>query len=147
VTSEPKFFTLEEAEGLIPWLTVKLNAILDSKDAIEELVSEYQEFAKMIEVTSEEGFQFLLGNNVRASKQFHQACLNFYQELGEVMESGVIVKDLDQGLIDFKHKFGEREILLCWKLGEKNIQHWHENDGDVEDRKPLMNLDRMYEKE
>lgn len=144
--TDTKLFTMEEAEKLVPWLTVKLNAILDHKEAIEELVAEYQEFAKMIEVTSEEGFQFLLSNNVKASKQFHQACLNFYQELSEVLNSGVIVKDLDQCLIDFRHKFGEREILLCWKLGEKEIGHWHEIDGDVEDRKPIVNLDKIYKK-
>ena len=70
MNDDKKFFTIEEAEKMIPWLTRALKKVLDRKTAIEYLVAEHQEFAKMIEVTSDEGFQFVLSNNVNASRVF-----------------------------------------------------------------------------
>jgi len=144
VNDEQKFFTIEEAEKLIPWLSRALRKVLDRKTAIEYLVADHQEFAKMIEVTSDEGFQFVLSNNVNASKVFHRSCLQFYESLQEVLNKGIIVKDLDQGLIDFPYKFQGRQIFLCWKLGEKGILYWHEMDAGFQGRQLILNLDRLY---
>lgn len=146
MNDDKKFFTIEEAEKLIPWLTRALKKVLDRKTAIEYLVAEHQEFAKMIEVTSDEGFQFVLSNNVNASRVFHKSCLQFYEALQEVLKKGIIVKDLDQGLIDFPYKFQGRQILLCWKLGEKGILYWHEIDSGFQGRQLILNLDRLYSK-
>jgi len=40
-------------------------------------------------------------------------------------QSGVLVKDLDKGLVDFPTLFRGEEVYLCWKLDEKSIQFWH----------------------
>ena len=45
--------------------------------------------------------------------------------LGEIDSIGVQVKDLDIGLLDFPCEVDGQTILLCWKLGEKSITHWH----------------------
>ena len=146
MNEEKRFFTLEEAEKMLPWVNLRLRKVLERKQAIEYLVSEHREFSKMIEVTSDEGFQFLLHNNVGASKTFHRACLQFYDLLQEVLDKGVIVKDLDQGLIDFPHRFQGREIHLCWKLGEKGLLYWHETNAGFQGRQLIVNLDRVFRK-
>lgn len=50
---------------------------------------------------------------------------------------GVVVKDLDLGLIDFPAMRVGRPVYLCWKPGEAKIAHWHGTDESFVDRKPL----------
>jgi len=50
---------------------------------------------------------------------------------------GAIVKDLDDGLIDFPAQRDGEEILLCWRLGEPEVAHWHGLEEGFAGRKPL----------
>jgi hypothetical protein len=57
--------------------------------------------------------------------------------IARIHEHGVLIKDLDQGLIDFYSLAGDRLIFLCWKLGEPEVAHWHPISGGYADRQPL----------
>ena len=50
---------------------------------------------------------------------------------------GVLIKDLDIGLIDFLTLYGGREVCLCWKLGEDGIQFWHGPEEGFRGRKAI----------
>jgi len=57
--------------------------------------------------------------------------------LAEIEATGVQVKDLDIGLLDFPCKVEGEILLLCWKLGELTITHWHGTDEGLSGRKPI----------
>lgn len=57
--------------------------------------------------------------------------------IGELHERGVLVKDLDRGLVDFYALSGDRLIFLCWHLGEAELTHWHTLEGGYSTRQPL----------
>jgi len=61
--------------------------------------------------------------------------------MGEVLDQigrlGVIVKDADEGLLDFPHLREDREVFLCWKKGEKEVKFWHELNAGYKGRQPL----------
>jgi hypothetical protein len=57
--------------------------------------------------------------------------------LAEIDEIGVLVKDLEQGLLDFPSMMDGKPVLLCWKLGEPTIAHWHTEEEGFAGRKPL----------
>ena len=58
--------------------------------------------------------------------------------LREVAEFGIEVKDLDNGLIDFRAQRGGEEVYLCWRLGEGDrIDWWHPIEGGFAARRPL----------
>ena len=57
--------------------------------------------------------------------------------LAEIDSIGVLVKDLDIGLLDFPCQVDGQTILLCWKLGEKAITHWHGVQEGFAGRKPI----------
>jgi hypothetical protein len=78
---DEKRFTIEEAEKVLPWLSRTLKRALKHKNAIEQLVNKREEFSKMIEVTGDEGFQFVVNTNVKASMLFHAHCLEFYDQI------------------------------------------------------------------
>jgi hypothetical protein len=50
---------------------------------------------------------------------------------------GCVLKDLDQGLVDFLARRGPEEVFLCWRLGEAQIQYWHGLQEGFAGRKPL----------
>lgn len=62
------------------------------------------------------------------------------EAIAEVDELGGQVKDLDEGLVDWLARSGEREVWLCWRFGENVIGHWHEFDAGAQSRKPVSDL-------
>jgi hypothetical protein len=50
---------------------------------------------------------------------------------------GVLVKDLDRGLVDFPALHEGEEVLLCWQVGEEEVAYWHGVDEGFAGRKPL----------
>lgn len=58
----------------------------------------------------------------------------FQQELDRL---GIQLKDRRLGLVDFPSEMNGRRILLCWRLGEPEVQFWHEVDGGYAGRQPL----------
>ena len=62
--------------------------------------------------------------------------------LEHVEETGALVKDLDIGLIDFMARFEERDVCLCWKLGETGIHFWHGAEEGFGGRKPIDDVFR-----
>ena len=57
--------------------------------------------------------------------------------LKTIHAKGCLVKDLDRGLVDFYSLAGDRLIFLCWRLGEKEVSHWHSLEGGFDARQPL----------
>ena len=55
----------------------------------------------------------------------------------ELQSLGVLVKDLDEGLVDFPARLDDQEVLLCWRLGEPEVAFWHGFDEGFAGRKPL----------
>ena len=55
----------------------------------------------------------------------------------ELQELGLLVKDLDEGLVDFPALSGDEEVLLCWQLGEDEVAYWHTVDDGFAGRKHL----------
>ena len=62
------------------------------------------------------------------------------KQVSELIEAGVLIKDVDRGLIDWYAKKGKRDIFLCWKIGDEKIQYWHEVEDGFSGRKPISQL-------
>jgi hypothetical protein len=59
------------------------------------------------------------------------------ESISEIDSIGVQVKDLDSGLLDFPFRLDEEIVLLCWRLGETAIEHWHTVDAGFKGRQPV----------
>jgi hypothetical protein len=59
-----------------------------------------------------------------------------------IQSRGVVIKDLDRGLIDFYSLMGDRLIFLCWHLGESEVSYWHTIEGGYAGRQPLHRSER-----
>jgi hypothetical protein len=61
--------------------------------------------------------------------------LDGYQR--ELEQLGIQLKDRRLGLVDFPSEMSGRTVLLCWRLGEPEVQYWHEVDAGYAGRQPL----------
>jgi hypothetical protein len=79
--------------------------------------------------------------SIQSDERVEPAYFSLVQELhaflGEIGASGVRVKDLKRGLLEFPARRGGRPVLLSWEVGEPSIGYWHEVDGDLEGRRPI----------
>lgn len=59
------------------------------------------------------------------------------EALEELEEQGIVLRDVDRGLIDFPALHTGREVLLCWQLGEDDLEWWHFPEDGFAGRRPL----------
>jgi hypothetical protein len=59
------------------------------------------------------------------------------ERLAEIEQLGGEIKDLDTGLVDFPARRHDQDILLCWKLGERQVGYWHTLESGFRGRRPL----------
>ena len=59
------------------------------------------------------------------------------EQLAEIQRLGGEVKDLETGLVDFLARRKDEDILLCWKLGERNVEYWHAVDAGFRGRRRI----------
>lgn len=128
-------FTLEEAQALVPVLESLLRRAMEGKKVIEAFETELEEVRRRIFMAG--GLLLNAPELARRKANRDKAVQAVKDALSEIDASGVQVKDLDIGLLDFPCKLEDRVVLLCWKLGEQRITHWHETDAGFAGRQPV----------
>src|SRR5215467_1823273 len=128
-------FTLDEAQSLLPVLESLLRTAIASKKKIEEFEAEQQALAHRVFLNG--GMLLSVVPLARKKAESVKAERRAKDAVAEIDAIGVQVKDLDIGLLDFPCEVDGQTILLCWKLGEKAITHWHGVDEGFAGRKPV----------
>jgi hypothetical protein len=128
-------FTLSEAQSLLPVLESLLRGAMDSKKLIEQVDAELQEVAHRVFLNGGTLLQIVPLARRKAERQ--KALQRVKDAVAEMHATGVQVKDLDIGLLDFPCIVEGEVVLLCWKLGEKDISHWHSTTEGFAGRKPI----------
>jgi hypothetical protein len=129
------FFSLEEAENLLPSLQKLLDAAITSKKAVDSADEQLNEARSRILVAGGmiPNYRELAGHRSRRE----EALAALQSSLQQITSTGCLVKDLDTGLIDFPCLVDENEVYLCWKLGEERIGFWHRVEDGFAGRQPL----------
>ncbi|HEY7266230.1 MAG TPA: DUF2203 domain-containing protein [Solirubrobacterales bacterium] len=121
-----RHFTRDEANALLPRLTALLTQLRESKDELTD--TEAHEALSEAAPTNGGGEE---------GRQVGVAFLEVRRMLETVERAGIVLRDIDRGLVDFPALSGGREIYLCWELGEDEVAHWHELEGGYGGREPL----------
>jgi hypothetical protein len=121
-----RHFTREEANALLPQLTELLTQLREAKDELTDTEAhEALSEAAPSNGGGEEG------------RQVGVAFLEVRRLLETVEQAGIVLRDIDRGLVDFPALLDDREIYLCWELGEDEVAYWHELEGGFGGREPL----------
>tara|TARA_Y100000310_G_scaffold186269_1_gene186405 strand:+ start:58083 stop:58496 length:414 start_codon:yes stop_codon:yes gene_type:complete len=126
-----KYFSLREANSLIPKVEKIVLQIIKINNALEILDS--------IQISYEDDFQEIK-NDIVTNKNFHRLYYNLYKKVEKLIEIGCVIKDINLGVVDFYSLYEDREISLCWKLGEKEIKYWHDTNEGYVGRQPVSRL-------
>ena len=126
-------FTLDEAQSLLPVLESLLRTAIGGKTLMEEVEGEMQELGHRIFLNG--GTHVDVVAIARRKAERAKAEQRAKDALAEIDSIGVQVKDIDIGLLDFPCEVEGQTVLLCWKMGEKSITHWHGTDEGFAGRK------------
>jgi hypothetical protein len=128
-------FTLDEAQDLVPVLESLLRTSISAKNLIESAEAEFQALAHRIFLNG--GMSLNIVQIARRKAEREKALQKIKDAMAEIDAMGVQVKDLDIGLLDFPCEVDGQVVLLCWKLGETAITHWHGVSEGFAGRKPI----------
>ncbi len=122
------FFTTTEANTALPGVIKKFEFALAKKNEVSKLEQQLQ-----ISVSTTNSFE----EYVTLKQNLNSAITQFYESVEILENTGVVVKSIEQGLLDFPSKRFDEEVWLCWKYGETEIKFWHEKDSGFMGRKPV----------
>ncbi len=122
------FFTTNEANSALPDVIKKYEYALAKNTEIKKIEKELQ--ISMSTTNSVESYIIL-------KQKLNSAITKFYESVEILEDTGVVVKSIEQGLLDFPSKRFDEEVWLCWKYGETQIKFWHSMDSGFMGRKPI----------
>tara|TARA_B100001750_G_scaffold245169_1_gene264142 strand:+ start:1350 stop:1751 length:402 start_codon:yes stop_codon:yes gene_type:complete len=122
------YFTIKSANEALPGVIEKFNNLKKQKNEIIKSEQELQ-----IIMSSTENFE----KYITQKQKLNSEMTKFYQLIEELEATGVSLKGLDQGLLDFPSKRFDEDVWLCWKDGETEIKFWHDMNSGFNGRKPI----------
>jgi hypothetical protein len=130
-----KTFTLEEAQSLLPVVESLLKRAMEGKQSAEQVDSGLSELARQIYLSGGMKVDVSRVAKMRAEMEGHLQRAR--ESVAEIDAIGVQVKDLETGLIDFPCRLDDDVVLLCWRMGEPAIEHWHTMESGFQGRRPV----------
>ena len=108
-----KYFTVQTANEVLPLVIQKYDNIKKQKMEVIKAEQELQ-----VTLSDNDTFE----KYVVLKQKLNEELSKFYKTIEELEETGVVMKGLDQGLLDFPSKRFDEEVWLCWKEGETEIK-------------------------
>ncbi|MFY0545420.1 DUF2203 domain-containing protein [Brevibacillus sp. H7] len=116
---EKKYFTLDEANQMLPYVQTELALLQEIKRNFYRTYYELQQLKKRQPSAETDDEIFKL----ECRLDFME--MEMQQHINQMLAKGIQVKDIDIGLFDFPAVLNGDEVLLCWRQGESSITHYH----------------------
>jgi hypothetical protein len=122
------YFTTNAANQALPDVIKKFEIALAKKNIVTKLERDLQ-----MSIAATNSFE----DYITIKQKLNSAMTEFFGALEILEDTGVSVKSIEEGLLDFPSKRFDEEVWLCWKYGETEIKFWHEKDSGFMGRKPI----------
>jgi hypothetical protein len=126
-TPEEANAALEQVRPLVEQMVVRRRAHVEALERQEELEGRIRG----------NGGGIPPAELAEAAAEVDRQARSLARTVDDIVELGVEVKDLDEGLVDFPALRGGETVLLCWQLGEDEIAYWHSPEDGFAGRRPL----------
>jgi hypothetical protein len=130
-----KTFTLDEAQSLLPLLESLLKRAIESKRDAQQVEERLGELGRRIYLAG--GMRIDVAEVGKQRTEMEGHLQRVRESISEIDSIGVQVKDMDSGLLDFPCKVDDQVVLLCWRMGESTIEHWHTIEDGFKGRQPV----------
>jgi len=124
-----KHFSLEEARRLLPTLKIKLSKVVKLKNSLDKIGYDIYRH------------QYFGGIGSNGTGKYPAELEELIKNVNEITQIGIIIKGLDNGLVDFPHiRENGEEVYLCYLYGENDIEFWHSIQDGFIGRKSIEDL-------
>jgi hypothetical protein len=123
----PRHYAVEEANALLP----RVSELLETLRSASARLGDREARAALGEAAPGNG-----GGD--AGRTVSEGFLAMRESVLELRERGILLRDLERGLVDFPAERDGREVFLCWQEGEDEVAFWHEPDAGFAGRRPLV---------
>jgi hypothetical protein len=124
MTGEPRVYTAEEANALLPELTESLHRIKEARQVILEGGERVRRSAA-------------IDGGGAVSQEYWDALGSLRREIESMVERDIVLRDPETGLLDFPGRVDGQDAFLCWQLGEDRVEWWHGPESGFAGRRPL----------
>jgi hypothetical protein len=131
----PRYFTLTEARAALPVVGRSIREAVEAKAHYLEAEQAIQDLAQRILMRGGLNVDTVAAEAWKSQHDSNGQTLK--NAMGRIEDLGVLVKDLDTGLVDFPTLLRGEEVYLCWRMDENDIQHWHGVNEGFQGRKPI----------
>jgi hypothetical protein len=131
----PRYFTLAEARAALPVVGQNIREAVQARAHYVEAETAIQNLAQRILMMGGLNVDTAAAEAWKA--QFDSSAQALKNAMERIEDLGVLVKDLDIGLIDFPTLFRGEEVYLCWRMDESDIAHWHGVNEGFSGRRPI----------
>jgi hypothetical protein len=121
-----RHFTVEEANGMLPRVEPLLRELRVARDRLTDA----QAHGALAGAAPGNG-------GGEAGREIGEGFLEVRRLLVELQELGIVIRDVDRGLIDFPAFLDGREVYLCWQLDEPEVAFWHDLEGGYSGRQAI----------
>ena len=122
------YFTPQDVNKILPEIQKHFSQIILLRNKVISLQEDLQKMAN-------EGSKF--SNFIAKKQELNRDVSKLYKEIEGLEKRGIMIKSVDDGLLDFPSLRFDEEVWLCWKYGESEIKFWHGRDEGFMGRKPL----------
>jgi hypothetical protein len=131
----PHFFSVEEANDLVGALQLEFGRVAQVRSELQPLI-ESMGGAEVAVAILQDGSAAPPGHEADAIR-LQRLAGEITAAVERINELGCLVKDLEQGLVDFYSLRDDEPVFLCWQFGEPAVSHWHPVDGGFASRLPI----------
>lgn len=124
-----EYYTVARANKALPMINKKYTHVMKCRNAVMHAEQDLQ-----MGITPDSKLE----EYSQRKQRLNSLLTEFYVAIEDLEKTGVIIKGLDDGLLDFPSRRFDEDVWLCWKYGETEIKFWHEKDSGFSNRKPLV---------
>lgn len=121
-----KFYSVAEANALVPKLRPLLERIRDTQQALAE--------DKTVKALHEKAAH---NGGGLPGRHLSELSRTLEEDVRQLADWGIVLRDPSIGLIDFFHRREGQTVFLCWKLGESRVEWWHPVETGIAGRERL----------
>ena len=119
---EKRTFTLEEATELLSWLESRFEQLDSMRGELKGVQGEESDLLYQSRRNGEKSLDVKIHES---HGQIEKARSRVTEVVEEIEDQGVVLRDINMGLVDFPSVRGNQEVFLCWIRGEGPIRYWH----------------------
>jgi len=134
----PRFFSVEEANDLVGALQLEFGRVAQVRSELQPLI-ESMGGAEVAVGILQDGAAAPRGREADAGR-LQRLAGEVTAAVERINALGCLVKDLEQGLVDFYSMMDDEPVFLCWQFGEPAVTHWHPLDEGYGARQPILGV-------